>query len=327
MRTSFVTGAASGFGYALVCRLLEKGERVFATDVHVEGLRERLLARHPESGDRLKVHYLDLAGRHSIFEAVREALDWAPVDVLINNGGYAVFGSQGEADLEAIARMFSVNVTGLAAVTQALLPSLRERAGTIVQLSSVAGRMVFPESGFYAASKYAVEALSEGLFIENCTFGLRVVVVEPGSFDTGFIARANAESLPRSQASAYAALHETWDERKMMTLESPQPPSWVAEAIVRSLSEGPAFQRVRVGHDCERILSLRDALSVDAWVALSANQNGASLDVEGLLTPAEVLDNRGDEASLARTRLAYEAGFLGWWNDRELGKQALDRLS
>ena len=104
----------------------------------------------------------------------------ATVDVLVNNAGYAVFATQEEADLEQIRDLFDVNVLGPARTTQAFLPSLRDRRGVVVQLSSVAGRMTFPESGFYAATKHALEAMSHALLCEAGPMGVRVRVIQPG---------------------------------------------------------------------------------------------------------------------------------------------------
>ncbi|HMV68047.1 MAG TPA: SDR family NAD(P)-dependent oxidoreductase, partial [Myxococcota bacterium] len=189
-----------------------------------------------------------------------------PVDVLVNNAGYAVFGSQAEADLGAIRELFETNVLGVARVTQALLPSLRARRGAVVNISSVAGRVVFPESGFYAASKHAVEAMSEALFEENCTFGLRVVVIEPGHFATGFQARAAAMSKPRSPDSPYAHLHALWDQRRGEALAVPQDPELVVDAILAGLASDEPYVYVEAGEDAPVLLRQRESLGHLGWM-------------------------------------------------------------
>jgi NAD(P)-dependent dehydrogenase (short-subunit alcohol dehydrogenase family) len=269
MSTAFITGCASGFGFHLTQRLLAEGWIVVGGDLEIDGLAARIAPGE----DRLLVLPLDVRQEASVRLAAQRTLSSAgPIDVLVNNAGYAVFGTQEEADLEAIRDLFDVNVLGAARVTRAFLPALRARRGTVVQISSVAGRTVFPESGFYAATKHAIEAMSEALYQEVCTFGVRVRVIQPGSFATGFLARAQAASLPRSPASPYASLHPRWDARKLGVLEAPQDPALVVDAIVASLAHPAGFLRVPVGSDGRRILALRDALSPDAWVRLAAER-------------------------------------------------------
>lgn len=236
-----------------------------ASDITDQGLREHILA--DLGGVTGHLHTVSCDVRDD--DAVAAAADFAgPVDVLVNNAGYAVFGSQAEASLAAVREMFEANVLGVARVTQALLPGLRARQGTVVNISSVAGRIVFPESGFYAASKHAVEALSEALYEENCSFGLRVVVIEPGHFATGFQARAAAMSRPRSPDSPYAHLHSLWDERRGEALAVPQDPELVVQAILAGLDSAEPFVRVEAGVDAPVLLRRRETLGNDGWMRL-----------------------------------------------------------
>jgi NADP-dependent 3-hydroxy acid dehydrogenase YdfG len=295
---------------------------VVATDVGVDGLAARALDGLVDAAPRLEVHALDVTDVASVARATGAALAGGAVDVLVNNGGYAVFGSAAEADLTAIARMFDANVLGVARVTQALLPSLRAVAGTVVQISSVAGRMAFPESGFYAATKHAVEALSEALFEENCTFGLRVVVIEPGHFATGFQERAARESRPRDPSSAYAALHPLWDRRRAASLATPpQDPERVAAAIEAGIHDPRPFLRVVVGDDAPRILALREALGHDGWVHFMANRYG------GLPQGADPFDPIGVPASPgAGLAAAVAQGHAEHWAESEAGAAAVRAL-
>jgi NADP-dependent 3-hydroxy acid dehydrogenase YdfG len=314
-RSAFVTGASSGFGFALCGRLLAEGWRVVAT-ADADG-------PWAEALPRAEIMACDVADPASVAQAAARAGD---VDLLVNNAGYAVFGSQEEADLDAVRAMFEVNVFGLGRVTQALLPRLRAARGTVVQLSSIAGRTVFPESGWYAATKYAVEAMSEALFQETCRFGVKVRLVEPGSFATGFQARATAASRPRDPSGAYAALHPAWDARKTAVLEPPQDPQLVVDAIVRSLDDPAPFLRVPVGPDALRILGLRDALGADRWSRFAADRAGleAPHAPGEVLSPAEVLAGAAD---LDATRAAMAHGHLGHWAESAEGRAALARLA
>ncbi len=310
MRTVFITGCATGFGRRLAVSLLQRGDRVIATDPDRASIADL-------AAERCLCLPLDVRDPDQVERAARRAVAWSPPDVLVNNGGYALFGTQEETGLDAVRDLFEVNVFGVARVTQALLPILRERRGTVVQLSSVAGRTVFPESGWYAATKHAVEALGEALYQECCTFGLKVRLVEPGSFATCFLATAERMSPPRSPRSPYVSLYPLWDERKREALESPQDPELVVQAILASLDDPRPFFRIPVGLDAERMLRLREALGADGWSLLQGARNGGG----GSITPEQVL--AGDAHAVDVARAAAEAGQLEHWRAHEEGRRAL----
>lgn len=311
--TVFITGCGSGFGAGTARALIDAGHQVIATDPDVASL-----ASLAALGARVLA--LDLRDGDSITAAVEACAD-EPPNALVNNGGFAVFATQEEGDIEQMRDLFDVNVFGQARVTQALLPHLRQVGGTVVQLSSVAGRTVFPESGWYAATKHALEALSEALYQETCTFGVKVRLIEPGSFDTGFLSTAVARSPPQDPASAYAHLHDLWSERKVDVLEAPQHPSAVVRAIVDALDDPRPFYRQAVGPDAERMLNLKDALGADTYSLLSGQRNGGRA---GVLTPAQVLG--ATPAQLNTTRMAWRAGHLEHWNRTDIGAKALEKL-
>ncbi len=315
---SVVTGAGSGFGFALAKRLLAEGARVLATDEHLDGWPA--LLPEPERPERLRIAKLDVrsdADAAALADLVRDD----GVALLVNNAGYAFFATQEEGSLDQFRDLLEVNVVGVARVTRALLPALRASGGTVVQLSSVAGRTTFPESGFYAATKHAVEALSEALFQETATFGVRVRVIEPGSFDTGFLARAARESPPPSPGSPYAAVRPTWTARKLEVLEPPQRPELVVDAIVASLEDPAPFLRIPVGPDSQRILALRDALGPAGWMKVVAHRAG--LEHPDLPSPAAVLAGEHLDVALE----AFRRGHLAHWAASDEGRRALARLA
>jgi NADP-dependent 3-hydroxy acid dehydrogenase YdfG len=285
MPSIFITGCATGFGSGLARHYLAAGWRVIATDRSVETLAPLLAL--PGASDRLLTLQVDVCNPEQVQAAADKASAWGPVDVLVNNAGHAVFGTIEESDLTAVAQMFEVNVMGLARMTQALLPALRESSGTVVNLSSVAGRMAFPESGYYAATKHAVEAISDALYAEVAGFGMRVIVIEPGSFDTQFLPTADALSLPRDENGPYAAHQPVWDAAKQAVLEPPQDPSMVVGAIVRAVARPFRFQRVEVGPDCIRILSVLEALKPSSFTRLMAHQASGAPAIESEGDPAD----------------------------------------
>jgi len=310
-----ITGISSGFGQALCERLLHAGASV--TAVERPG-QEVLLA-----SERLEIRRCDLA------EGVPADLltDLEHVDLLVNNAGYAVFGTVDTMDMPRFAAMLAVNVLALHDVTRQVLPALRAASGTVVNLSSVAGRMVFPESGAYAATKHAVEAISEATFLENCRHGVRVRVIEPGSFNTGFGPRATEESPPRDPASWREKDHAIWDDAKWDVLETTQGPEMVASAVLESLGDARPFLRVPVGVDGQRLMALRSAMSPDGWVGLMAARNGAPAFGD-VLTPEEV--GRWEQAPPARqtaTLAAWRLGHLSHWTQSPAGAKALRTLA
>ncbi len=328
-QTVLITGCGSGFGAALAQRLLDSGHRVVATDPDPVTLSSL-------DGECLKLA-LDVRDPGAVQEVVAAANVWSPVDILVNNGGYAVFGTQEETDLSLVQDMFDVNVFGPARLTRALLPTLRERRGAVVQISSMAGRSVFPESGWYAATKHALEAMTEALAQEVVTHGIRIRLVEPGSFATRFLETAAEASPDRDPASPYRALHGLWDTRKLGVLEPPQDPSLVVDAIVESLARETVFERVVVGADATRILDLRESLGPDAFSLLNQRRN-ATAEFRGfvagrpghVLTPTEAtlqLASGSSSPELAATIAAWRAGHLDHWQDSEAGRDALRALA
>ncbi|MCB9680017.1 MAG: SDR family NAD(P)-dependent oxidoreductase [Alphaproteobacteria bacterium] len=326
---AFVTGAGSGFGLALCRRLLATGHAVVACDARVAGLRARL-DPDDRAGVRLQVLPLELRDPGTIATAAAEAVAAGPVDVLVNNAGYALFGTLDDADMDAVVALVDANLLGTARVTRALLPALRASRGAVVQLSSVAGRMVFPESGWYAAAKFGIEALSEALYVENAAVGVRVIVVEPGAFDTGFGARATRASLPRRADAALAPSFATWDARKGAVLAPPQDPERVVDGILAALDGPMPFVRVRVGTDARAMLAARDALGEDAWVRLMGARVGGPDVGTGLPTPEAVLaaprDALAEAPAWHTLRCVADAGLLDHWPARPEGAAALRHL-
>ncbi len=268
MHTAFITGCNTGFGHRLARGLLLDGYAVIATDRCVDGLAERLReGLDPDEPANLTVHALDVRSNSDV-KALAASMA-SPVQVVVNNAGYGVFGTQEETDLEQVRDLFDVNVLGPARITQAFLPQLRETGGALVQLSSVAGRMVFPESGFYAATKHAVDAMSQAVALEACPLGVRVRVIEPGAFATQFYTTAAQHSPERKVGSAYHALHARWDGWREDVLEEPQDPQLVADAIRASIKSSEPFLRIPVGEDAKRILSRLETIGDAAWTEMA----------------------------------------------------------
>lgn len=210
--TVFITGASSGFGKAAVQLFQQKGWNVVAT------------MRTPEKENELHslpnvlFSRLDVTDPDSIAEAVRAAIaGFGRIDVLVNNAGYGTLGVLEAAADDVIRRQIDTNLIGLINVTKAVLPFMRaQRSGTIINVSSIGGRVTFPFSSLYHATKFAVEGLTDSLQYELNPLGIRLKIVEPGGYKTDFVSRSMdyygaAAIVDYEQAfQKFAAKLETW---------------------------------------------------------------------------------------------------------------------
>ena len=191
----FITGCSTGFGRELARLIIEQGGKVVAT----ARSRERVADLVEGAEDRALALALDVTDAAQIEEAVAAAnARFGRVDVLVNNAGYGYQASCEEGVEDAIRAQFDANVFGLFAMTRAVLPGMRERrAGHVINISSVAGFIGFPGSGYYAATKHAVEGWSDSLRAEVGPLGVRVTCVEPGPFRTDWAGRSLQQTPSR----------------------------------------------------------------------------------------------------------------------------------
>lgn len=196
----FITGCSTGFGRELARQLLEAGKKVVVTARDAQKVAD-LVALSPENALGLA---LDVDKTDAIAAAVKAAQDrFGRIDVLVNNAGYGYLAAIEEGEDDDIRAMFETNVFGLAALCRAVLPIMRAQgAGVIVNISSMAGVCGFPGIGYYNATKFAVEGLSEAMSKELAPLGVKVVIVEPGPFRTDWAGRSL--KTPKNPIPAYA---------------------------------------------------------------------------------------------------------------------------
>jgi NAD(P)-dependent dehydrogenase (short-subunit alcohol dehydrogenase family) len=267
-RTWLITGSSSGFGRALAEAALAAGDRVVATARKPEALDD-LVARAP---DRVLALALDVTDRGEADRVVAAALDrFGHLDVLVNNAGMASVGAVEELDDRQLRALMDTMLFGPIGLVQAVLPSLRERgAGTIVQLSSMGGQTSMPGFGAYCGAKWALEAFSEALAGEVAPFGVRVLIVEPGSFATSFGGR-------RAQISPDSGLYDATvgpQRRAVEAMDGSQPgdPAKAAAAILAALDADEPPLRLALGDDAvDAIAAALDARrgELEAWSAVS----------------------------------------------------------
>ena len=263
MSTVLITGTSKGIGLATALTLARGGHTVYATMRNVDRAAE--LAEEAAT-DLLPIHYsvMDVDSDESVATAIAAIYETAgPIDVLVNNAGVERNGSIEELAMDDFRAVMETNYFGAIRCAKAVIPHMRERrSGLIVNITSVAGRVSTSPLGPYAASKFALEALSEALAQEMKTFGVRVAIVEPGIIDTP-MAHGIETPLP---ASLYP------QQRRMAAyfaaaLKTPTPPSLVAEKIQSIIESGTWQLRHPVGPGAEPLLESRKATSDEDYVA------------------------------------------------------------
>jgi NAD(P)-dependent dehydrogenase (short-subunit alcohol dehydrogenase family) len=225
-KSALVTGCSSGIGLATALDLHRAGYRVYATVRRRESLADLQhkgdrVWNDPSKRDRWQPLLLDVSSAEDVVSVVQQIADEeVPLRVLVNNAGYGQFGALEDLTEEEFRRQWEVNVAGLWRVTRKALPLLRASGpgASIVNVSSVLGRFALPFGGAYAASKFAVEALSDSLRNEVASWGIRVIVIEPGPIATRFSRNAmDALDFNRAAQSPYAEIYtrlQTYYTRK-----------------------------------------------------------------------------------------------------------------
>lgn len=247
-----VTGCSSGIGRAAVEALGRRGHHVIASARDLGSLGDLSAAERVT---------LDVCDEGSVAAALEAA---GRVDALVNNAAWSVSGPVEKIPLDAARQMFETNVFGPARLIQALAPAMRERrSGVIVNVSSLAGRVVPPLGGFYSASKFALEALSEALHFELSRFAVRVAIVEPGFVDTPFRDKAGRYG---TEGAPYDELARQWEGSDDKLVGGARPgPEAVAEAIADAVEGREKKLRWVVGADSELVLGARKVMDDDAF--------------------------------------------------------------
>jgi NAD(P)-dependent dehydrogenase (short-subunit alcohol dehydrogenase family) len=269
-RAVLITGCSSGIGAATASRLAKAGWPVYAT-----ARRPETLAALEADGCRtLALDVVDEASRQAAVHAVVEAE--GAVGVLINNAGYSQSGAVESIPDDRVRAQFETNVFGPLALCRQVLPGMREQGwGKIVQLSSMGGKLTFPGGGLYHATKHAVEAISDALRFEVKSFGVDVIVIEPGLITSGF-----SDAAVRGLGTASAA-HGPYEEFNRAVGEASRdvyekgllsrlggPPEAVAERIEDALNAKRPRARYTVTPSARALLSLHAVLPDRGWDAM-----------------------------------------------------------
>ncbi|EDM38020.1 short-chain dehydrogenase [Pedobacter sp. BAL39] len=268
-KTILITGASSGLGKETAKLFHSRGWNVIAT------------MRKPEQDTELKalenvlVTKLDVLDLKTINTAVAEGLDrFGKIDALLNNAGYGAYGPLESFSRDHIIRQFNTNVIGLLDVTRAVLPHFRiNEGGTIINISSIGGKMAFPLGALYHGTKFAVEGISESLTYEVEQFGGKIKIVEPGAIDTDFTGRSldfsNDETLTAYQPLIGKVMGAMQD-----LFQNASEPRVIAEVIYEAATDGKDQLRYTAGQDAEMMIGLRQQLADESFISGIKSQFG-----------------------------------------------------
>ena len=261
----FITGCSTGFGRELARLVLKRGYRAVITARNLQKIDD--LVKDYE-GQALPIK-LDVTDPVQVEEAVKKAeATFGRIDILVNNAGIGYFAAVEESEEDEVRRMFEINLFGLSRMIHAVLPGMRQRrSGHIVNISSIAGLRGFPAMGYYCASKFAVEGLTEALWREVSPLGVKVTLIEPGPFRTDWAGRSANESS--REIADYA--ETAGANRHRLRRESghqPGDPARAAEAIIKAIEAPNPPLRLVLGKIA--LNGARDKLEMlrrdfDAW--------------------------------------------------------------
>jgi NAD(P)-dependent dehydrogenase (short-subunit alcohol dehydrogenase family) len=264
MPSALITGSSKGIGYETALAFARAGYRVHATMRNPssspalsemaaqEKLPVSVTAMDVDSDESVRLGMAAIQSQHG------------PLDVLVNNAGIECFGSIEELSIEDFRTVMETNYFGVLRCIKSIVPQMRERrAGTIINISSVAGTFSYPPATPYCASKWALEALSDGLACEMKAFGVRVALVQPGIIDT-----AMAQRIRRIGKSAYPHAARIAALFSATLTNAPVPPSLVAQKVLEIAMSNTWQVRYPVGPDAMQLIGWRKGMTDEQWVDL-----------------------------------------------------------
>jgi NAD(P)-dependent dehydrogenase (short-subunit alcohol dehydrogenase family) len=265
-----ITGANKGIGLATALLLGRSGYTVHATMRDLGRSRELADAIEKE-GLPVRMSAMDVNSDASVKETIASIQSaHGPIDILINNAGIVRRGSVEELPVSEFRALMETNYLGAVRCIQAVMPEMRKRkSGYIINVSSVGGRISSPPLTAYSASKWALEALSEGLAQEAKMFNIHVVVVEPGVIDTGM----SQEIATAPEASAYPHAQRMAGLFSAALAQNPTSPTVVAGKILEIIKSGGGAWKFRhtVGLDAQSLIQRRRSISDEEWIARGAS--------------------------------------------------------
>lgn len=263
-KTALITGTSSGIGLVTAIALAEAGFHVVAT-MRDPTRGQNLLAAAAEAGvtERIEVRGLDVTKHHELPDVVAAVVrDRGTIDVLVNNAGYALAGFAEDIAPAELRAQFETNFFGHVAVTRAVLPQMRkQKSGHIINISSISGLVSYPMTSSYSASKHALEAWSEALRIEVRSLGIRVVLVEPGAFESDIWEKnVHVGQQALSERSVYRERSRRYADMVKARKSRRGDPRAVARLIAKIAKDPNPTLRYRIGGDAHTFYWLKRLL-------------------------------------------------------------------
>ncbi|MFB5619862.1 MAG: SDR family oxidoreductase [Nitrosopumilus sp.] len=255
-KVALVTGSSSGIGLETALSLARDGYHTFASMRHTEKAGELEHAAKKENLS-IKVIELDVDKEESIVSAIKKIVaEYGRLDVLVNNAGYGQFGCTEDVTVDDFRKQFETNFFSVVRIIQEVAPIMRKQgSGSIINISSVAGRMGLPGSPAYISSKFALEGLGECLRYELGQFGIKTTLIEPGVIKTNFF---NSMRVPESKADPkYKELTDNILAGLKMMVEMGTPPSQVADVVMKAIHDDEMLPRYVVGTDAAMFMEAK----------------------------------------------------------------------
>jgi len=254
-KIAIVTGSSSGIGFETSLALARAGYLTYATMRDVKK-SDKILDIAKKENLKVKVTELDVNSESTIKKAIEKIVgEEKRIDVLVNNAGYFLVGCLEDLSILDLKEQFETNFFGVVRTIQAVLPLMRsQKSGTIVNVSSVAGRIGFPVTPGYISSKFALEGLSESMRYELIPFGIKTIIIEPGVIKTNLFATLRKTTKPDS---VYKDMTDKVMNGLLMMSEMGTPPQEVAKTIVKAVTSDNPLPRYPVGNDAIMFLEAK----------------------------------------------------------------------
>jgi NAD(P)-dependent dehydrogenase (short-subunit alcohol dehydrogenase family) len=255
-KVAIVTGSATGIGYETAVHLAKNGIHTYATMRNLQkanGITEMAKTENLP----LSLIQLDVTDDISITKAIDTVINESRrIDVLVNNAGYGLVGSVEDMSIEEMKAQYETNVFGTYRVTKAVIPHMRkQRGGSIINISSIAGRIALPLYSAYVSTKFAIEGLSESMAYELEPFGIKVAIIEPGAIKTNF--RREQAAKGSSEVSPYSSMMQSPSKAIEKMLKHRLYPEEVAKTVIQAIENPKPKLRYIVGKDAEELIELR----------------------------------------------------------------------
>lgn len=264
-----ITGCSTGFGRALAKEVLAKGYNAAVAARNTDDVQD-IIAGYPDTAIAVK---LDVTKAEQVKTAVQTTIErFGQIDVLVNNAGIGYFAAIEESEEAEVRRMFEINVFGLAKMTQEVLPYMRQRkSGHILNITSIGGLRSFPGIGFYNASKYAVDGLSEALYKEVSPLGIKVTIIAPSGFRTDWAGRSAKDTTVKIEDYKTTAGKNAGDIRGYSG-HQPGDPVRAAKAMIQvTETENPPLRLLLGAAALKGARAKLEELKhdIDAWAAVT----------------------------------------------------------